>query len=238
LFYGPDASCVFVIVLFGFVVSYHFVFHSSEPLCQVCVQRHASETLVRCRTCQVPAHQDCLSNSCFSEAPDDRSSFLCPACHLKQRSNALSCVLCDRSGSLMQPVFFGGTPYRSASLTHHLKASECQEGWAHSLCIRWIPDLWFEFDMRSRIDLSSLHPARQALSCNLCRNAIDDPVESSLKPPPVPSRSRSVKVARANKLPVSCVQCTFGKCTFAYHVSCAAEQGRCYIGLFAFAFLF
>jgi hypothetical protein len=208
-------------------------------ICQLCFSLHAHITvpqggapeaeirdsdpnqLIRCMTCRVPVHLACLGNhdiilppaaaqSSHSAAGPGESIaalFQCPACAAGLHPNSLQCVLCDRSGSLLQKVCFG---------VDDKSASSGTAAWAHSLCMRWTPDLWFDYSLRDEVNISAIRDDRRRLKCSLCKKSAG-------------SRAGD---GHALALPHSCIQCQSGKCMKSFHVSCAAERGACDGGFF------
>ncbi|XP_052775093.1 uncharacterized protein LOC128213442 isoform X2 [Mya arenaria] len=76
--------------------------------------------------------------------------------------------------------------------------------WAHVVCALTIKEVKFE-DVKSRepIDTSQISPARKRLVCQYCTQGQTD----------TPSSTRA------------CVQCSNGKCTLSFHVTCAHAAG-------------
>lgn len=75
--------------------------------------------------------------------------------------------------------------------------------WAHVVCALAIPEVSF-VDVRSRnpINVSKLTTSRQKLRCSLCG-----------------------PVTGAHPQPSTCIQCSHGRCTQAFHVTCAYAAG-------------
>jgi hypothetical protein len=200
---------------------------AKSDICQLCFKLHAQITiqqgdaseadiadsdpsqLIRCITCHVPVHLACLDDQdiTFMSAKHHHSAagsgvaFQCPACTAGLHPNSLQCVLCDRSGSLLQKVRFG--------VDEEKPALSGTSAWAHALCMRWTPDLWFEYSLRDEVNVSAIKDDRHQLKCGFCKK----------------SSGLGVIDAHTLALPHSCIQCQHGYCTASFHVSCAAERG-------------
>jgi hypothetical protein len=183
--------------------------------------------LIRCITCHVPVHLACLDDqdiifpsaksSNFAAGPgaSPAAAFQCPACAAGLHPNSLQCALCDRPGSLLQKVRFGVDDKSDMSGT---------SAWAHALCLRWTPDLWFDYSLRDEVNVSAIKDNRRRLKCSFCKKS---------------TGSRALD-SHALTLKNSCIQCQYKNCTASFHVSCGAERGaldHCICNNFAVSFL-
>jgi len=78
--------------------------------------------------------------------------------------------------------------------------------WCHIVCAIAIPEVYFEdIQLRERINIDNLNPARNRLNCIYCSDLERQHSEVSMES--------------------SCVQCQCGKCAAPFHVTCSLHHG-------------
>eukprot|EP00038_Savillea_parva_P029409 m.70907 g.70907 ORF g.70907 m.70907 type:complete len:1020 (+) comp8674_c0_seq2:34-3093(+) len=133
---------------------------------------------------------------CYGIAAPSGSAWQCNACSVSLASTARHCCLCPNAGGALKP-------------TDHGK-------WAHVACALWIPETSFR-DSTSLDCVQGVRDvpkARWKLRCKLCHTR--PKTEGG-------GGGGAADATTATQPRGACVQCHYGACLTAFHVSCAQQ---------------
>lgn len=148
--------------------------------CDVCGDEYAwdDDEIVACELCNYVCHQGCYGGNIYHDIPEGK--WYCQRCEhlIKYDSDyrKIKCLLCPDYKGIMKKV---------------------GNNWFHIDCVNWTPEIYFEDDLKTKINLSYLNKDRfNGLVCNIC----------------------NVKEG-------SCIQCDYKDCLCSFHVRCAKMKG-------------
>ncbi|TNV83487.1 hypothetical protein FGO68_gene8485 [Halteria grandinella] len=151
--------------------------------CDICLdyEHDDEDQIVICDLCNAAGHQSCYGGDIIDRIPD--GNWFCERCKVlvedrNLKCTEIKCFLCDDIDGLMKCI------------------DQKTNLWAHSICVNWIPDIYFTDEHKNKI-AGVLNERRFDLFCNYCR--------------------KSKKGA--------CIQCDFRSCHLSYHVRCAVRRG-------------
>eukprot|EP00041_Stephanoeca_diplocostata_P031438 m.978570 g.978570 ORF g.978570 m.978570 type:complete len:1102 (-) comp23960_c0_seq4:253-3558(-) len=157
--------------------------------------------VIACRHCEVVVHRRCYGVPVSVQA----QAFLCAPCAEGCVENR-QCCLCPSAGGALKPV---EEPFDDTSMQQEQEQSHQQQRrpkdrrWAHVSCAMYIQETTFG-DAATRspvLGVDAIHRLKRRLKCVVCT-----------KRTPAQKKREGV-----------CIQCTRGKCTTAFHVTCALE---------------
>ena len=150
-----------------------------DATCDICCDGYVYEDneLVICDLCHAAVHQECYKSELSDSIP--KGQWFCMRCRflLKEQEhyNKIKCFLCPDLTGIMRKVD--------------------NQRWAHVDCVNWTPEIWFEGDNDSKVNLFGMDKERFKLKCSICKS-----------------------------LRGSCIQCDYKDCTCSFHVRCAKKE--------------
>jgi hypothetical protein len=148
--------------------------------CDVCGDKYSwyDDEIVACDLCNYVCHRSCYGGDIYHNIPEEK--WYCQRCeHLIKNDcdfREIKCLLCPDSKGIMKKV---------------------GNNWFHIDCVNWTPEIYFEDDLKTKINLSFLNKERfNGLVCDIC--ALNEG---------------------------SVIKCDYKDCTYSFHVRCAKMKG-------------
>ena len=152
----------------------------NDIICQICLEPFSTQhdLIVICDICNLHVHQLCYGSDLLPNIPE--GPWYCNRCSFCLKSHAdplsIKCLLC---------------PSQKGALRHLGPAT-----WVHSVCVNWIPEVFFEGVKLDKVDLKKILKWRFLHQCTYCHQKKG-----------------------------AILMCDYKDCNKKFHITCAIENG-------------